>query len=146
SGIVFASEIRALLTDPRVPRGADEIAVSDFLTFTSVPGPRTLFREISKVPPGTAAIRAATGAVRLEGYWDLLQDPIPETDDERFYVDRVRALHSQAVGRRQVSGPIGSLLSGGNDSSANASLLARGGAHPLHTFTVGLAEHEGEAK
>jgi asparagine synthase (glutamine-hydrolysing) len=37
-------------------------------------------------------------------------------------------------------------LSGGNDSSANASLLARSGASPLHTFTVGLAEHEGDPK
>src|SRR5262249_918395 len=41
-------------------------------------------------------------------------------------------------------GPIGSMLSGGNDSSANAALMARTATGPLHTFTVGLKEVEGE--
>ena len=145
-GVVFASEIKALLQHSAVPRGVDETAVSDFLTFTSVPGPRTLFEGIFKLGPGTAAVFDAKGGVRHEQYWDLLQDRIDERDDESFYVDRVRALHSDAVVRRKVDGPIASLLSGGNDSSANASLLARFGAQPLHTFTVGLAAHEGDEK
>src|SRR5262249_45623047 len=79
-------------------------------------------------------------------FWDLLDDPVDERDDEAFYVKRTSELHAAAVRRRAVSGPIGALLSGGNDSSANVSLLARGGAAPLHTFTVGLAEFEGDTK
>ena len=51
-----------------------------------------------------------------------------------------------AVRRRSVSGPIGALCSGGNDSSSNVVLLSRQGANPLHTFTVGLAEFEGDSK
>jgi asparagine synthase (glutamine-hydrolysing) len=145
-GVVFASEIKGLLRHSFVPRAVDETAVSDFLTFTSVPGPRTLFREIRKVGAGTAVVCEADGSVRVEPYWNLLQDPIAEVDDERFYVDRVRSLHDTAVSRRTTTGPIGSLLSGGNDSSANASLMARHGCRPLHTFTVGLAEHEGDPK
>jgi asparagine synthase (glutamine-hydrolysing) len=43
-----------------------------------------------------------------------------------------------------VDGPVGSMLSGGNDSSANAALMARYATGPLHTFTVGLKEVEGE--
>jgi asparagine synthase (glutamine-hydrolysing) len=120
--------------------------VSDFLTFTSVPGPRTLFRGISKLAPGTAAIFDSDGGIHTDRYWDLLSDRVPDTSDERFYVDRVRELHSQSVARRRVEGPIASLLSGGNDSSANASLLARFGSAPLHTFTVGLAGLEGHEK
>ena len=116
------------------------------LTFTSVPGPRTLFRSIRKVQAGTAAICGADGTVRVETYWDLLQNPIPESSDERFYVERVRALHQASVAGRDVDGPIGSLLSGGNDSSANAALLSRDRSRTLHTFTVGLADVEGGAK
>jgi asparagine synthase (glutamine-hydrolysing) len=86
------------------------------------------------------------GTVRVDTYWDLLQNPIPESTDERFYVERVRALHHASVAGRDVEGPIGSLLSGGNDSSANASLLSRDRSRPLHTFTVGLADLEGNAK
>ena len=144
-GIVFASEIKALLRTRHVSRAVDETALADFLTFTSVPGPRTLFQGVRKVPAGSAAIYGADGTVRVETYWDLLENPLPESGDERFYVDRVRALHHTSVARRDVDGPIGSLLSGGNDSSANAALLARSRSRTLHTFTVGLADVEGDA-
>jgi asparagine synthase (glutamine-hydrolysing) len=145
-GVVFASEIKALFGDRRVPREVDETALADFLTFTSVPGPRTLFRDIRKVQPGSAAICGVGGTVRVETYWDLLEHPIAESSDERFYVERVRALHRASVAGRDAQGPIGSLLSGGNDSSANAALLSRDRSRPLHTFTVGLAGVEGDAK
>jgi asparagine synthase (glutamine-hydrolysing) len=145
-GVVFSSEIKSLLRHSRVPCAVDEAAVSQFLTFTSVPGPRTLFRNIQKVPPGSAVVCLADGSVRIERYWDLLADPVPESDNENIYVDRVRELHAQALRRRKIDGPIASLLSGGNDSSANASLLYRYGCNPLHTFTVGLAGLEGQDK
>jgi asparagine synthase (glutamine-hydrolysing) len=146
AGIVFASEIKAVLRNRHVPRAVDETALADFLTFTSVPGPRTLFRDIRKVPAGCAAICTADGMVRVETYWDLLQNPIPESTDARFYIARVRELHRASVDGRNAEGPIGSLLSGGNDSSANASILSKGGSETLHTFTVGLAELEGDTK
>src|SRR5262249_36807281 len=57
--LVFASEIKALLQHGLVPRAVDETAVADFLTFTSVPGPRTLFRDVRKVPPASAIVLAA---------------------------------------------------------------------------------------
>jgi len=145
-GVLFASEIKSLLQHPKAPSGVDEIAVSHYLTFMVVPGPRTLFAGISKLPAGTAAIIGRDGAVQLKKFWDLLDNPIPEVEDERFYVDRVRELHKQAVARREISGPVAALVSGGNDSSANAVLMARDGCAPLHTFTVGLAELEGHAK
>jgi asparagine synthase (glutamine-hydrolysing) len=146
NGLVFASEIKALLQSRDVPCAVDESALADFLTFTSVPGPRTLFQDVRKVPSGSAVIRTADGRVRVETYWDLLQDPIAESSDERFYVDRVRALHRAAVAGRDVAGPIGSLLSGGNDSSANAALLSTNRSRTIHTFTVGLADLEGNPK
>src|SRR5690242_20569690 len=71
SGMVFASEIKALLRHRDVPRAVDETAVADFLTFTSVPGPSTLFRDIRKVPAGSAAVYEIGGAVHVETYWDL---------------------------------------------------------------------------
>jgi asparagine synthase (glutamine-hydrolysing) len=145
-GVAFSSEIKSLLRHSQAPHSVDEIAVSHFLTFTNVPGPRTLFRDIRKLPPGSAAVCLVDGSVHTRRYWDLLADPVPESNDEEFYIDRVRELHSQALRRRKVEGPIASLLSGGNDSSANAALLARYGSNPLHTFTVGLAGLEGQDK
>jgi asparagine synthase (glutamine-hydrolysing) len=145
-GLAFASEIRVLLQHPEVALAYDSVGVSHYLTFLTVPAPRTLFAGISKLPPGHTATAAAPGTVSLRRYWDLLDRPIPERDDERFYVERVRELHRRSLGRRVggVGGPIAALLSGGNDSSANAALIARGAPGPLHTFTVGLDEVEGD--
>ena len=145
-GAIFASEIKALLRHPVVPRGYDEVAVIQFLTFLTAPGPRTLLAGIRRVSAGCTVELAPDGAASERRYWDLLDAPVEEQDDESYYVTRTRELHHAAVRRRRVSGPMGALLSGGNDSSANVSLLAQNGAEPLHTFTVGLAEFEGDPK
>jgi asparagine synthase (glutamine-hydrolysing) len=145
-GVVFASEIKAILAHPAVTRGWDEVAVVQYLTFLNAPGPRTLFSGIRRVPAGTGLEISPEGGVEERRYWDLLDDPVDERGDEDFYVRGTRDLHQAAVRRRAVEGPMGALLSGGNDSSANVSLLARLGARPLHTFTVGLADFEGDAK
>lgn len=145
-GVVFASEIKALLAHPAVTRAYDEIAVVQYLTFLTAPGPRTLFAGVRRVPAGSAVELTPEGRATERHYWDLLDAPVDERDDEEFYVDKTRELHQAAVRRRGVPGPIGALLSGGNDSSANVSLLSRQGVEPIHTFTVGLAEFEGDTK
>jgi asparagine synthase (glutamine-hydrolysing) len=141
--VAFASEIRGLLAHPGVGAAVDPVAVAQYLTFLGVPGPRTLFAGVCRLPPGHVAVIEAGGDVTLVRYWDLLDDPIPERADEAFYVERVRELHREAVARRAADGPIAALLSGGNDSSANVALLARTVKGPLHTFTVGLRDVEG---
>lgn len=142
-GVIFASTIEALLQHPHLPREVDERAVSHFLTFLSVPAPRTLFAGIAKLPPGSFAVCGPRGVERLERSWDLLDDPVPEVDELDTYVERVRRLHHDALEARLTGGPMAALLSGGNDSSANVGMMAKLGVAPLHTFTVGLAELEG---
>jgi asparagine synthase (glutamine-hydrolysing) len=145
-GVIFASEIKALLCHPAVTRGYDEVAVVQYLVFLTAPGPRTLFTGIKRVPAGATVELTPDGAATERPWWDLLDAPVDERDDEKFYVSRTAELHHAAVRRRSVEGPIGALLSGGNDSSSNVVLLSRHGANPLHTFTVGLADFEGDAK
>lgn len=142
-GIVFASTLEALLCHREVPCGVDERAVSQFLTFLSVPSPRTLFAGISKLSPGSFVVCSALGVERTERCWDLFADPIAEVDSLEHYAQRVRELHREAVAARVADGPMAALLSGGNDSSANVALMSELGVAPLHTFTVGLAELEG---
>ncbi|MDB4957934.1 MAG: Asparagine synthetase [Myxococcales bacterium] len=144
-GVVFGSEIKSVLQHSSVAATFDPQATSQYLTFLSVPCPRTLFEGISKLPPGCRAVIEPNGAHQVTRYWDLLDDPIAEREDEQFYIDNVRSLHSAAVDRRMVDGPIAALLSGGNDSSANAALIAQRATGPLHTFTVGLRDVEGQA-
>ena len=145
-GVIFASEIKALLRHPAVPRGHDEIAVVQYLVFLTAPGPRTLFAGVRRVSAGGIVELSAGGDVSERPWWDLLDAPVDERDDEAYYVAKTRELHHAAVRRRSVDGPIGAFCSGGNDSSSNVVLLSRQGANPLHTFTVGLAEFEGDQK
>jgi asparagine synthase (glutamine-hydrolysing) len=145
-GVVFASTIEALLCHPEVPIEVDARSVSAFLTFLNVPAPGTLFQGISKLPPGSYAQCGMRGVEHVDRFWDLLDDPLPEQGDLHRYAARVRELHREAVEGRIVAGPMGALLSGGNDSSANVALMAKLGVFPLHTFTVGLAEWEGNGQ
>ncbi len=145
-GAIFASEIKALLRHPAVTRGHDDIAVVQYLVFLTAPGPRTLFAGIRRVSAGGAVELTPEGGASERRWWDLLDAPVDERDDEKYYVSRTAELHQAAVRRRRVEGPIGALCSGGNDSSSNVVLLSRQGASPLHTFTVGLAEFEGDTK
>jgi hypothetical protein len=71
---------------------------------------------------------------------ELLDAPVDDRDDEAWYVARTRDLHHSAVRRRAVPGPLGALLSGGNDSSANVSLLARD--HGVRVVVTGEANDE----
>ena len=145
-GAIFASEIKALLRHPAVTRGYDEVAVVQYLVVLTAPGPRTLFAGIRRVAAGAAVEIAENGEASERRWWDLLDQPVDERDDLAYYVDKTRELHHAAVRRRSVSGPIGAFCSGGNDSSSNVVLLSRQGASPLHTFTVGLADFEGDSK
>jgi asparagine synthase (glutamine-hydrolysing) len=152
NGVVFASELKGVLASPDVPAELDEIAASHYLTFLTVPGPRTLFKGVAKVPAGSSATFGEDGRVEVKQFWDLLWDAIPEVEDEKFYVDKVRALHDKSVDRRMEPGKVGALVSGGNDSSSNASIMARkikergGDPKTLQTFTVGLESFEGDVK
>jgi asparagine synthase (glutamine-hydrolysing) len=145
-GAIFASEIKALLRHPAVKRGYDEVALAQYLVFLTAPGPRTLFAGVRRVGAGGAVELAANGEASERRWWDLLDAPVDERDDEKYYVNRTRELHHAAVRRRTVTGPVGAFCSGGNDSSSNVVLMSRQGASPLHTFTVGLAEFEGDSK
>src|SRR5690349_19236062 len=74
--VAFASELKALLIDPAVPREIDEQALADYLTFQYVPSPRTIFRGIHKLAPGHSLVVDSNGP-RTQRWWSLPVD----TDD-----------------------------------------------------------------
>jgi len=146
NGVAFASEIKSLIVHPRVGRTVDFTSVSNYLTYLTVPGPATLFKGVRKLPAGHVAQFDVRGELTLHRFWDLADDAIPERDDPAYYIEQVRELHRHAVRNRLPGGPVGAMLSGGNDSSANVALMGRMADAPsqVHTFTVGLEDVEGD--
>ena len=139
--LVFASELKALMLDPSVPREVDHEALADYLTFQYVPSPRSIFGAVKKLPAGHFLSCDARG-VRLERYWSL-----PSTPDaghpEKWYQERLRALLAEAVKLRMVADvPLGAFLSGGIDSSVVVALMSQASGSPVKTFSIGFEEQD----
>ncbi len=136
---VFASEIKALLTDPDQKREVSEEGLFHYLSHLTVPAPATLFAGISKLSPGTWLRIQASGAIREHRYWDVWDhtEPLIGVSDDEI-AERVLAELRTAVSLRKVSDvPVGVFLSGGIDSSTNAALFSEGEAQPVKTFSIG---------
>ena len=139
--IVFASELKALMLDPSVPREIDERALADYLTFQYVPSPRTIWKGVRKLPPAHALVCDANGP-RIERYWSLPVEP-ERGHDEAWYRERLRALLLEAVRLRLVADvPLGAFLSGGIDSSLVVACMTRTSPQPVRTFSIGFEEDD----
>jgi asparagine synthase (glutamine-hydrolysing) len=141
--LVFASELKALLVDPRVPRELEPRAVEEYLAFGYVPDPRTILRHVFKLAPAqTMLIRRGRGAPRVRDYWDVAFRPVDVTDvadTQRELVERVRS----AVRDRLISEvPLGAFLSGGVDSSSIVALMAGLSSEPVNTCSISFGERE----
>ena len=137
---VFASEIKAILCLPDVPRRLNEARLADHIVQIFEDRISTFYQNILRLPPAHALTITPTGA-RLRTYWSL--DPQRElrfaSDDD--YVDAFQETFDQAVHARLRSAyPVGSTLSGGLDSSSIACTardrLAEDGQSRLHTFSA----------
>lgn len=143
--LVFASEIKALLQDPRQARAVNEEALFHYLSFLTTPAPMTLFEGVLKLPPSTWMRVSCDGTIRQQRYWDAAgnaEDLAGWSEDD--VAERLLEELRTAVGLYKVSDvPVGVFLSGGIDSSTNAALFSEGEGGPVKTFTIGYeGEHE----
>jgi asparagine synthase (glutamine-hydrolysing) len=139
--LAFASELKALLELPMVRREIDWDALRDYLVYQYVPGPRTIFASIRKLPPASTLVLPLDGGPpRIERYWDLRFAP-DHTVSEDEWIERLDQGLSDAVQSHLVSDvPVGAFLSGGVDSSAVVAHMARASTAPIKTFSVGFDE------
>lgn len=135
----FASEIKALLADPDQPRRVNENAVFHYLSFLTPPAPDTMFEGIQKLPGGCWLLVREDGRVTERRYWDALGnvEPLVGKGDAEIAEGLLEELRV-AVRLRKVSDvPVGVFLSGGVDSSTNATLFSEDAEAPINTFSIG---------
>jgi asparagine synthase (glutamine-hydrolysing) len=136
--LAFASELKALLRLPGLPRDVDLGALDAYLALQYVPGSGTALRGVEKLPPGHLLVWE-NGRVTVERYWSPQPAAPSAADDE--WLERVRDEVTAAVRRRLVADvPLGALLSGGIDSTIVAALMAQASPEPVRTFTVGWSD------
>lgn len=140
--MLFASEVRALLASGLVRQRLDLVAVWQYLTYQSIPAPRTLLQGVRALPPGSWLTVDPAGKVCEGRYWDLLQSSssAARTATGPEGRRRVGELLREAVASNLVSDvPLGAFLSGGIDSSAIVALMREAGQTP-RTFSVTFSE------
>jgi asparagine synthase (glutamine-hydrolysing) len=134
--LIFASEVKALLTVPGVRRELHLPALLDYFTFQNTFGESTLFSGVRLLEPGHLLIVCGTHIERRR-YWDFDFQPRGELSEERCR-ERLRFLLEDTIKRQLISDvPVGAYLSGGMDSG---SITALASAHVprLMTFTGGF--------
>ena len=143
-GLVFGSEIKALLAHPALTAELDEEAFFHYLTFVCTPAPMTMFKGVRKLGPAERMTVRADGSTEIETFWSPFSE---ETADEVASMDepeleeRLLALLRESIRRRMMSDvPFGVFLSGGIDSSTNVALMSELMDAPVRTFSVGFEE------
>jgi asparagine synthase (glutamine-hydrolysing) len=139
--LVFGSELKALLRHPKVTREIDWQAFNLYFSLGYVPAPRTIYRSVRKLMPGHCLV-FERGTLTERPYWTLN----PGNRFKGVYKDareECLSILDDAVRIRMRSDvPLGGFLSGGVDSSAVVSLMARSASRPVKTFTVTFGESE----
>jgi len=142
-GLVFASELKALLQDPEVARVVDPVAIHHYLTYQYLPGTLSIFEGVRKLPPAHYLL-CENGKAEIHRYWKLDYTPKHEVRTAGQLRDleaEVRDRLEDAVRCRLVSDvPLGAFLSGGIDSSAVVGLMSRLQGDAVRTFSIGFAE------
>ncbi len=136
---IFASELKAILTQSEVKKEIDHNAIYDYLTFGYVLSPRTGFRNINKLEPGSYLILDIKNKKLIQNkYWlpDYSEKlNLTENEWQKQIIDTL----TESVKLRMVSDvPIGAFLSGGIDSSTVVALMAQASTRPIKTFTIGF--------
>jgi len=141
-GLLFASELKALLEVPGLSREVDDTSIHHYLTYQYVPSPRTIFRSIRKLPPAHYLFWEG-GRIVISRYWDLHYVPKLRLGSLPAYRERFLEIFNEAVRLRLVSDvPLGAFLSGGVDSSAVVAAMSLQGAAPVRTFSIGFTERD----
>ena len=136
----FASEPKAFLVDPDVPREPDPIAIHYYLTYQYVPSPFSAFRGVRKLPPAHYLLLEVGKPPRIERYWKLHYTPKIRRS-EAALCEELRERLREAIRLRMISDvPLGAFLSGGLDSSAVVALMSEISTQPVKTFSIGFEE------
>ncbi len=138
---VFGSEIKAIFCLPEVPREINEVKVAEYLSIETDDKSITFYNDILRLPPACKMI-VKSKTVELQSYWslDFTRELRLSSDEE--YADTFRKIFTEAVRCRLRSAfPIGSMLSGGLDSSsitcvARKFIAEKEEKNKLHTFSA----------
>jgi asparagine synthase (glutamine-hydrolysing) len=139
--LIFASEIKSILTQRQVRAELDPAALGEIFTYWGPLTPRTVFRGIQEIPPGHYLV-AQADQISVKAYWqnDFPESHLPWTSPPAGLEERVEQFASLLIDatkvRLRADVPVGAYLSGGLDSSTLAAIVRNFTTNRLNTFSI----------
>jgi asparagine synthase (glutamine-hydrolysing) len=139
AGLLFGSELKALLAHPAVPAEVDREGLAEVLGLGPSRSPGSgVFKDVKELRPGHAMTFSKDG-LKIWRYWNVKSEE--HTDSFNETVEKVGFLVKDSITRQLVSDvPLCTFLSGGLDSSAITAIAAesyqREGKGNLHTYSI----------
>jgi asparagine synthase (glutamine-hydrolysing) len=144
--LLFASELRALRSQPGFDTSIDPRSVAAYLRSACIPAPNAIYRNTRKLPPAHLLSAQPNKDPEIACYWDLRQIAVNgqrniETRSRDELATDLQTLLADSVRRQMVSDvPLGAFLSGGIDSSVVVALMQSQSQRPVRTFTIGFRD------
>jgi asparagine synthase (glutamine-hydrolysing) len=135
----FASELKALLSQPGFAPVLEPRSVANFLSLGYIPDPDTIFKQVLKLRPAHSLLVTPSGD-HVRRYWQpsfTMNGPCAIG----AAVEELRETAGDSVARRMMSDvPLGAFLSGGLDSSSVVAMMSAQTSAPVKTFSIGFAD------
>ena len=136
--IVFASRADAVCVHPAISQAIDHQALYNYLYFHFVPGPRTIFTHVKRLPAGHYLRHSAGSGTSLAAYWQPRFQDNPRTNYETLREQFIAAV-DDSVRHVSEGATVGTFLSGGLDSSTVTGFAQRNRQAPIESFSMGFA-------
>jgi len=139
-GIIFASELKAILEDPAFKREIDNKAIDHYLSLYYIPAPLTIFKGVKKLLPGHILLYIS-GKATSQPYWTLQAKRANGLSEEKAKEKLLGLLQEATRKRLESDVPLGVFLSGGIDSSAVVAMMRRiSPKGTIRSFSIGFEE------
>lgn len=142
--LIFASEIKALLSTGEIGAEIDPPALSQIFTLWTTLPSKTIFKNIFQLPAGHYLIWK-NGDLKVQQYWQLSFPPKNGYEDRPFnyWAQEFKGLLIDAsLIRLRADVPVGAYLSGGLDSSVIAAIIKNYTSNSLKTFSISFEDRD----
>lgn len=132
----FASELKPIINEKGFKKKIDHSSFSDFFVYRYIPPPKTIWKDVCKLPPAHSLLVKSDGSLHIEEYWQLR--PGNQKMHPYDVAEKVNELLKKSVQKHlQSDVPVGTFLSGGYDSTALA-LMQHELGYPVRSFSMGF--------
>ncbi|TWT51909.1 asparagine synthase (glutamine-hydrolyzing) [Allorhodopirellula solitaria] len=133
--LLFASELKAILALPDVPRQVRPQAIDEYLMYGYIPHPGTIYQQIHKLPPAHIAV-FEEGRLSTRCYWQVPATPEMDASYEDLCAELRQEINESVRLRMRSDVPLGAFLSGGIDSTIITGVMQENATQATNTFTI----------